>query len=276
MAATTLVPAARTRTVCDHEPMAAFTTGEQAWVDQLGTLRDTVRQELVRRQLGVHLDTPGSVLDIGCGQGTQAVHLARAGWTVTGVEPSERLRSMCAERAAAARVVLDLVDGTVDTLGETVGSATYDLVCAHGLLMYLHDRSPAIGALAERVRPGGRLSITFRNGHALAARPGFRGDWRAALAAFDASTYLNGIGVTARADRLDAVVADVAANDLEVEAWYGVRVFNDAVPSSTPPPVGEELADLLDAEEEAGRSDPYRWFGSQLHVIARRPLRAGS
>jgi hypothetical protein len=41
-----------------------------------------VRQELVRRQLAVNLPTvsePLDVLDAGCGQGTQAIELARAG-----------------------------------------------------------------------------------------------------------------------------------------------------------------------------------------------------
>jgi len=49
-----------------------------------------------------------------------------------------------------------------------------------------------------------------------------------------------------------------------------VRVFNDAVPGDVVPPPAEELSVLLDAEERAGESDPYRWLGSQLHVLAAR------
>jgi hypothetical protein len=33
-------------------------------------------------------------------------------------------------------------------------------------------------------------------------------------------------------------------------------------------PTDENVALLLDAEDEAGRRDPYRWMASQLHVIA--------
>lgn len=55
--------------------------------------------------------------------------------------------------------------------------------------------------------------------------------------------------------------------------WYGVRVFNDAVPTATGVPPDEELSLLLDAEERAGSTDPYRWMAEQLHVIAgRRPV----
>lgn len=54
------------------------------------------------------------------------------------------------------------------------------------------------------------------------------------------------------------------------ERWYGVRVFNDVVAADTPVPTDEDLDALIRVEEIAGRTDPYRWFGSQLHVVAAR------
>ena len=51
--------------------------------------------------------------------------------------------------------------------------------------------------------------------------------------------------------------------------WYGVRVFNrTAVPTDVDPPGREVLGLLLDAEERAGATEPYKWMASQLHVIA--------
>ncbi len=52
---------------------------------RLGRLRDVVRQELVAAQLREVLPAgaPLRVLDVGCGQGTQALALARAGRTST-------------------------------------------------------------------------------------------------------------------------------------------------------------------------------------------------
>ncbi|MBF9071850.1 hypothetical protein [Streptacidiphilus fuscans] len=46
-----------------------FAVGEEKWRARMGALRQTVRQDLVARQLAAHLpDTPGRrVLDIGCG-----------------------------------------------------------------------------------------------------------------------------------------------------------------------------------------------------------------
>ncbi|MFD7832484.1 class I SAM-dependent methyltransferase, partial [Kitasatospora sp. NPDC059803] len=66
----------------------SFAGGTGAWLDRLGGLRNFVRQELVSRQLAEQLAgrTAQRVLDIGCGQGTQALRLARAGHYVTGID----------------------------------------------------------------------------------------------------------------------------------------------------------------------------------------------
>jgi S-adenosylmethionine-dependent methyltransferase len=70
-----------------------FAAGEERWRARLGTLRQVVRQELVARQLARQVpDRPARrVLDIGCGQGTQLLSLARRGHTVTGLDSSQAL-----------------------------------------------------------------------------------------------------------------------------------------------------------------------------------------
>src|SRR5436189_3673250 len=70
-----------------------FAAGEDRWRARLGTLRQVVRQEVVARQLEDHLPgaPPRRVLDVGCGQGTQALRLAGRGHPVTGLDSSARL-----------------------------------------------------------------------------------------------------------------------------------------------------------------------------------------
>jgi S-adenosylmethionine-dependent methyltransferase len=250
--------------------MAGFQSGEARWVERLGNLRNAIRQELIRRQLSRHVVAGMTVLDVGCGQGTQAIELARIGCRVTGIEPSAALRTLCAESAASSGLALDLLDGTIEQLDDLLFGRHFDLVCAHGVLMYMPSRRDAVSRLARRVADRGLLSITFRNGHALGFRPAMRRDWAGALAAMDSDEYLNELGVRARADRMDAVERDLVAAGFGIESWYGVRVFNDAIDSDAQVSAGDDLAALFDAEDAAGCRDPYRWLASQLHIVARR------
>ncbi|GAA2151988.1 hypothetical protein [Humibacillus xanthopallidus] len=58
----------------------SFLPGQDAWLQRLGNLRNVVRQEVVARQLAPHLPAPpATVLDVGAGQGTQALRLAALG-----------------------------------------------------------------------------------------------------------------------------------------------------------------------------------------------------
>jgi SAM-dependent methyltransferase len=62
----------------------------------------------------------------------------------------------------------------------------------------------------------------------------------------------------------------LAQRRLAVSQWYGVRIFTDMVASDTGLPDEATLEALLNAEERAGRTDPYRHVAALLHVIAER------
>lgn len=248
--------------------MSGFTEVETSWAARLGNLRNVVRQHLVRTQLHQHLDGVGTVLDVGCGQGTQAIELAARGHQVVGVDPSAELLRQADQAARSRRCTISTMQGTIDDLDRLFPGRTFDLICAHGLLMYLPYAKAAVHRLAARMGPSALLSFTVRNGDALAYRPGIRGDWEAALRAFDDDTYTNELGAQASAHRLDDALTWCRDMGLTVEAWYGVRVFTDGVDPEALPD-DSTLALCLKAEEEAGRRDPYRRLASQIHIIAR-------
>ncbi|MFD6992446.1 SAM-dependent methyltransferase [Streptomyces sp. NPDC059943] len=102
---------------------------------------------------------PGDVLDLGCGQGGDALWLARRGWRVTAVDVSavavERLTGL-----ALAHGLADRMDAERHDLRESFPPGTFDLVSAH----YLHtpldlDRATVLRAAAHALRPGGRLLV---------------------------------------------------------------------------------------------------------------------
>ncbi len=253
--------------------MGSFETVEENWIKGLGNLRNVIRQELIARQVNEHVAANSSVLDVGCGQGTQALRLAERGCQVTGLDRSTALLDLCRADAEDRGLAIDLREGDLHDLDSDSllsQSDSFDVVCAHGILMYVEDRDEFVASLCRRVAAGGLLSLTFRNAHALAMRPGLRRQWSQATKAFDTDTYVNGLGVEARADRLEDIEATLNTCGFETSQWYGVRVFNDGIPSSMTIAEAEDLLALLDAEEQAGRRDPYRWVASQFHLIARR------
>ena len=251
----------------------AFTGGERTWQARLGKLRDVVRQDLVARQLERELPAPPvRVIDLGCGQGTQALRLARRGYDVTGVDASADLlarfgRDLAAE-PAGVRGRVRAEQGLIEDYAERARAARFPVVLCHGVLMYLADPAPVLRAIAALTAPGGMVSLLVRNGDALAMRPGLSGEWAACRSAFGSDRYENRIGLSARADRLDDLTGRLAGHGLQVTAWYGVRVFTDTAPSDAEPP--PDLAALLDCEERAGRTDPYRRVAALLHVIVRK------
>ncbi|MEU5465795.1 class I SAM-dependent methyltransferase [Streptomyces althioticus] len=102
---------------------------------------------------------PGEALDLGCGNGGDALWLARAGWRVTAADISavavDRLTAL-----ARTHGVHDRVTAVRTDLRTSFPAGAFELVSAH----YLHtpydlDRSAVLRAAAHALRPGGRLLV---------------------------------------------------------------------------------------------------------------------
>ena len=250
---------------------------------------------MIARQLADHLPPPPArILDVGAGQGTQAIRLAVRGYSVTAVEPDAEMRDLFTREASQqpddARARLSLREGRLGALALAVDetrtsegqSPTYDAVLCYGVLMYLQSPRAAIAELAGFVAPGGCLAIAARSATFLPWRPLLRGDWDAVRSAFDEvdsasrehryPRYVNEIGSPARADTIDDLTALCEAAGLRCESWYGVRIATDDEDVMAPLPEDEaELSAIFEIEERLGRTDPYRQLGALFHLIARRP-----
>lgn len=99
--------------------------------------------------------TPGTSVDLACGEGRNAVWLGQQGWTSTGVDFSAT--GLDKARALAARAGVEVSWEQQDML--TWSGSSYDLV----LLVYLHLPSPqrrsVLDASARAVAPGGSLLV---------------------------------------------------------------------------------------------------------------------
>jgi 2-polyprenyl-3-methyl-5-hydroxy-6-metoxy-1,4-benzoquinol methylase len=91
------------------------------------------------------------VLDVGCGQGTEALRSADAGYEVTGLDPSEdlleRFASERSRRPTEIRASVHLVRGVGEAAPELT-TGPFDLVLCDGVVMHLDDFGPMLAALS--------------------------------------------------------------------------------------------------------------------------------
>jgi ubiquinone/menaquinone biosynthesis C-methylase UbiE len=108
---------------------------------------------------------PTTAIDLGCGDGRDAVYLAMRGVAVTGIDASADAIERARERSRAAEVDVRWIHG--DVLDLPVADASTDLAHDHGCLHHVASADqPRYAAQVARVlRPGGTLLVREKNAH---------------------------------------------------------------------------------------------------------------
>ncbi|MGW5435407.1 class I SAM-dependent methyltransferase [Nocardia asteroides] len=131
-----------------------FWEGFYAERDQIWT--GNANKTLVREVTGM---SPGTALDLGCGEGGDAIWLAAQGWRVTAVDVSATAMERGARHAADAGVQ---ITWERHDLQESFPAGTFDLVSAqflHSPVERTDERATILRKAAAAVAPGGVLVI---------------------------------------------------------------------------------------------------------------------
>jgi SAM-dependent methyltransferase len=106
--------------------------------------------------------TPGRVLDVGCGEGADAIWLASASWDVTGLEVSGIALERAAAHARNAGVTIRWVHAGLAEAA--LAPSSFDLVSAQYPALQRTPDAAAERALLAAVKPGGVLLVVHHAG----------------------------------------------------------------------------------------------------------------
>jgi SAM-dependent methyltransferase len=98
---------------------------------------------------------PGTALDVAMGQGRNALHLAAAGWKVTGIDISDEGIRIAREEAARRKVALEAVNVNIDEYD--FGKSRWDLVT----MIYAGSDAAWIEKIKPALRPGGLFIVEY-------------------------------------------------------------------------------------------------------------------
>ena len=161
---------------------------------------------------------PGRVLDVGCGEGADAVWLARRGWDVTALEVSGVALERAAEHARDAGVDIHWLHAGLAEAA--LGPGSFDLVSAQYPALLRTPNADAERALLDAVAPGGLLLLVH---HA-----GMEGQGRND-SGFDPADYVWPSMITARLDGDWQIELDEERPRVIPEGGAGAHHANDVI-----------------------------------------------
>jgi SAM-dependent methyltransferase len=106
---------------------------------------------------------PGRALDVGCGEGVDAIWLANRGWMVTAIDISDVAIGRARHTAKLAGATVEWI--CADALHTELPSRAFDLVSMQYPALPKAAGESAVQALLDTVRPGGWLLAVYHDLH---------------------------------------------------------------------------------------------------------------
>jgi 2-polyprenyl-3-methyl-5-hydroxy-6-metoxy-1,4-benzoquinol methylase len=253
----------------------AFDDQQRAWREYTATpwarIRYAVVAETLRRNLAALDQDRLRVLDVGGGDGLDALPLALAGHDVTLLDPSEPMLAQA--RASAARLGVEdrvrTVTGSLDDL-DRLGDG-WDVVLCHFVLRYRPADAVDVPRLAAAVRPGGVLSVLDANPAGAVLGRAVRQGPAAALDLLRADSLRSLVfGEDTRKITDTEIRAALEDAGCEVLAQYGGRVVNDLLTDDGAKQDPAYFDDLLRLELTLCDREPFTRIGQFWQVVATR------
>lgn len=160
-------------TTIDPAEVAKFTAMAEEWWDPHGKFAplhkfNPVRLRFIRDTAARHYNRTGlkpfgglSLLDIGCGGGLLSEPMARLGFIVTGVDPSEKNIGTARAHAAVSGATATYRTASAEVLAAE--GLLFDMVLNMEVVEHVADLRAYLKACARLVRPGGLMVVATLN-----------------------------------------------------------------------------------------------------------------
>ena len=230
---------------------------DEVWTN---TQAGRLQRDAVWSQIDPLIQRGDRILDLGCGTGEDALHLAELGGQVMGVDASPEMVRVARQRGTSARVLP--IEGIHSF------AVAFDLVLSNfGALNCIRDLSTLCPTLARLVRPGGYLAVCLMNRFCLweSAYYAFRGQFRKVARRWSGETASAGLRVYYPSG---TQVRTALSPDFSLIADVGVGVF---VPPSFVGAMPSRLLNTLACwDARVGASRIGRAIGDHRLFIFRR------
>ena len=212
------------------------------------------------------------IWDAGCGFAQISLGLAERGHRLTLCDVSEKMLAHARQHFERAALTAKFHHQAAQALAPCLPQ--FDLVLCHALLEWLAEPLPTLQVVADRVKPGGYLSLLFYNRNAMVFANVLKGGWRWQNLLND--SYLG------RGKRLTPpnpqypheVVECLEQWGFAVKVHTGIRVFHDYIARDILD--RSKRAELFELERRYCRMPTYRSMGRYIHLLVRRLGNGGS
>ena len=221
-----------------------------------GALRLAMLDELLPTMLELESQP---VLDVGGGLGQLSAWFAQRGHWVTLLEPAADMLEQA--RQALADWPVTFIEASLQALAEEA-PGPWPLIACHAVLEWLSDPRAAFETLAERLAPGGQLSLMVFNRDALRLSNVVKGNLQKAL-----EDRLEGTGRRQRLTPIsplchEQIVAWSRECGLSIRSVAGIRIFHDYL--RQPPASEADWLRLVELESRYCQAEPHWRLGRYL------------
>ena len=232
-----------------------------------GSFKGEWRLKLLKEDLQNLHDGPRlDVWDAGCGLGQMALWFAKAGHALTCNDISFKMLEKAQEHFAEAGCVADFHKAPAQEVAATL--PPQDLVLYHAVIEWTAKPLETLAVVADRVRPGGHLSLLFFNQHSLIYRNVMQGSWRLGTI-LQNRWYGRGKRLTPPHPQApETLVAWLEENGFRIEVQTGIRVFYDYMGKEALE--STDLEELMEVEYRYCRKPTFRNMGRYIHILARK------